>query len=169
MNKHALALSVVALFAFTASTADAQRVRGARENVVGGVNAGAARDVSGPYGGRTVGEGGVVTDGNGNGNGAAGSRGCARTGAGGRGCGSGTTSWDNDGNVNRQHSGYAEGAFGNTASTQGSFDRDENGDLSGQRESELNLANRTYSFDTTYESGSGWDRDVDCSGSGCPE
>lgn len=166
MSKHVLALSVVALFAFAATNADAQRVRGARENIVGGVTAGAARDVHGPYGGRTAGEGGVVTDGNGNG--AAGSRGCARSGAGDGGCGAGTTSWDNDGNVNHQHSGYAQGAFGNTASTRGSFERDEDGELSGQRESELNIGNRTYSVDTTYDSGHGWDRDVDCTGSGCP-
>ena len=167
MVKHALALSAVALLAFTATSADAQRVRAARENVAGGVTAGTAHDIRGPYGGRTVGEAGVVT--NDNGVGASGSRGCARTGANGRGCGAGATTWDGDGNVRHEQSGYAQGAFGNTASTQGSFERDDNGDLSGQRESEVNLANRSYSIDTNYDSSNGWNRDVDCSGSGCPD
>lgn len=88
---------------------------------------------------------------------------------GGRGCGQGTTSWDNDGNVNHQQSGYAQGAFGNTASTQGSWERDDDGDINGQRESEINVGNRSYDIDTSYDSDNGWDRDVDCSGSGCPD
>jgi hypothetical protein len=167
MSKRILIMSAAMLVAFAATSAHAQRVRGARENIAGGVTAGGAHDVRGPYGGRTVGEGGAVTDGDGNG--VAGSRGCGRTGAGGRGCGAGATTWDEDGNVYHEQSGYAQGAFGNTASMQGSFERDDDGDLSGQRESEVNLANRSYAIDTTYDSDTGWDRDVDCSGSGCPD
>lgn len=167
MNKKILITCAAMLVAFTATSAQAQRVRAARENIAGGVTAGGAHDVRGPYGGRAVGEGGAVSDGDGNG--VAGSRGCARTAAGGRGCGAGATSRDENGNVYHEQSGYARGAFGNTASTQGSFERDDDGDLSGQRESEVNLANRSYSIDTTYGSNSGWDRDVDCSGSGCPD
>jgi hypothetical protein len=167
MNKTILITCAAMLVAFTATSAQAQRVRAARENIAGGVTTGGAHDVRGAYGGRAVGEGGAVTDGNGNG--IAGSRGCARTGAGGRGCGQGTTSWDNDGNVNHQQSGYAQGAFGNTASTQGSWERDDDGDINGQRESEINVGNRSYDIDTSYDSDNGWDRDVDCSGSGCPD
>lgn len=167
MKIRIFAATTALLIAFTATAAEAQRVRASRENVAGGVTTGGAHDVRGAYGGRAVGEGGAVT--NGDGSGASGSRGCARTGAGGRGCGAGATSWDENGNVYHEQSGYAQGAFGNTASTQGSFERDSDGDLSGQRESEVNVGNRNYSIDTTYDSGSGWDRDVDCSGSGCPD
>lgn len=166
MHQFGLTLGVLA-FCALAGTAEAQRVRGARENVAGGVTAGAARDVYGPYGGRTVGEGGVVTDGNGNG--VSGSRGCARGAAGGAGCGQGTTSWDNDGNVNHQQSGYARGAWGNTASTNGNISRDEDGDWSGQRDTQVNVGDRSYDIDTSFESGDGFDRDVNCSGSGCPD
>lgn len=162
-----LAAGVALLVAFTATSAEAQRVRGARENIAGGVTAGDAHDLRGPYGGRTAGEGGVVTDGAGNG--VAGSRGCARTGAGGHGCGAGGTAWDEDGSVSHEQSGIAQGAFGNTASTEGSFERDEDGDWSGRRESEVNIANRSYSVDTSYDSSSGWERDVECNGSGCPD
>jgi hypothetical protein len=167
MRKSALALSAIALFAFNATTANAQRVRGGFENAAGGVTAGGAHDARGPFGGRAVGEGGVVTDGNGNG--ASGSRGCARGGAGGAGCGQGTTSWDNDGNVNHQQSGYARGPLGNTANTNGSFSRDEDGDWNGQRNTEIDAGNRSYDIDTSFDSDNGWDRDVNCSGSGCPD
>jgi hypothetical protein len=167
MRKRALILGLTAVFALNATAAEAQRIRGARENAAGGVTAGAAHDVSGPFGGRSVGEGGVVTDGDGSG--VAGSRGCARTGAGGRGCRAGATTWDEDGNVRHEDSGYAQGAFGNTASTQGSFERNEDGDWSGHRESEVNVGDRTYSADTSFDSDDGWDRDVNCSGSGCPD
>ena len=163
--KHVLAIGIAALVALSANTSDAQRIRGSYQNAAGGVTAGAARDVRGPWGGRTVGEGGVVTDGNGNG--VAGSRGCARGAAGGTGCGAGATTWDNDGNVHHEDSGYAEGPFGGRANTQGSWDRDEDGDLSGERNSEFEIGDRTYSVDTTYDSDDGWDRDVDCNGSGC--
>ena len=166
MRKQALAAAAIALVSFT-SVAEAQRVRGARENAAGGVTAGGAHDVRGPFGGRSVGEGGIVTDGDGYG--VAGSRGCARTGAGGRGCRAGATTWDEDGNVRHEDSGYAQGALGNTASTHGSFERDEDGDWSGNRESEVNVGDRSYSVDTTFNSDDGWDRDVDCSGSGCPD
>jgi hypothetical protein len=165
--KHALAITLASLIALNATGADAQRVRGARENAAGGVTAGGAHDVRGPWGGRAVGEGGVVTDGDGNG--VAGSRGCARTGAGGYGCGAGATTWDEDGNVRHESSGYAQGAFGNTASTEGSFERDEDGDWTGNRESEVNVGDRSYSVDTSFDSDDGWDRNVDCSGSGCPD
>jgi len=157
-------LSAAALVALTLP-ADAQVVRGARENAAGGVTAGGAHDVRGPFGGRSAGEGGAVTDGDGNG--VAGSRGCGRTAAGGRGCGAGASSWDEDGNFNHEHSAYGQGAFGNTASTQGNLQRNDDGDWSGERNSEVNVGNRTYSVDTTYESGEGLDRDIHCSGSGC--
>lgn len=167
MKMHALALGAIALFAFTASTANAQRVRGGFENATGGVTAGGAHDVRGAFGGRAVGEGGVVTDGDGNG--VSGSHGCGRTGAGGAGCGQGTTSWDNDGNVDHQQSGYARGRYGNTASTDGNFSRDEDGDWNGQRDTQVNVGNRSYDIDTSFDSDDGWDRDVNCSGSGCPD
>jgi hypothetical protein len=167
MSKHLLAAAAAALFALNITAAEAQRVRGARENAAGGVTAGGAHDVRGPLGGRAVGEGGVVTDGDGNG--VAGSRGCARTGAGGYGCGAGATSWDEDGAVQHQQSGYVRGRWGGEASTEGSFSRDEDGDWSGQRNSEAEIGDRTYSVDTTFDSDDGWDRDVDCSGSACPD
>jgi hypothetical protein len=167
MSKHTFAIVAAVVLSCGATAAHAQRVRGAYENAAGGVTAGGAQDVRGPFGGRAVGEGGVVTDGDGSG--IAGSRGCARTGAGGRGCGARGTTWDEDGNVRHEQSGYAQGAFGNTASTQGSFERDEDGDWSGSRNSEVNVGDRTYSADTSFSSEDGWDRDVDCSGSGCPD
>lgn len=149
--------------AFIYDSADAQIVRGARENVAGGVTAGGAHDVRGPFGGRSVGEGGVVT--NGDGAGVSGSRGCARGGGGARGCGGGSTEWDGDGNVSHEHSGAAEGVFGNTAATDGSWDRDSNGDITGARGTEVNIGDRTYNIETDYNSGTGFDRDVSCSGS----
>lgn len=166
MRKQALVAAAILLATFT-SVAEAQRIRGARENIAGGITAGGAHDVSGPFGGRAVGEGGVVT--NGDGNGVAGSRGCGRTGAGGRGCRAGATSWDEDGNFQHEGSAYAEGPFGGRANTQGSFSRDEDGDWSGQRNSEVEVSDRTYSAETTFDSDDGWDRDVTCSGSGCPD
>jgi hypothetical protein len=166
MNKFELAAVVFAFCAF-ASEADAQRVRGGFENVAGGVTAGGAHNARGPWGGRTVGEGGVITDGNGNG--VSGSRGCARGAAGGAGCGQGTTSWDNDGNIEHQQSGYARGPNGGYASTDGSFSRNEDGDWNGQRDTQVEIGDRTYDIDTSFNSDDGWDRDVDCSGSGCPD
>mgnify|MGYP001305087410 CR=1 FL=1 len=166
MKKTVLALSIASLMALSATAAHAQIIRGARDNVAGGVTAGGAHDVRGPNGGRTVGEGGVVTIGDGAG--VAGSRGCGRTAAGGRGCGAGSTVRDEDGSISHEQSAYGRGAFGNTASTQGSFERDEDGDWSGDRNSQVNVGDRTYSVDTTFESGDGWERDVECSGSGCP-
>lgn len=167
MRKIVLALSAAALVAVSATAVDAQIVRGARENVAGGVTAGGAHDVRGPFGGRAVGEGGVVT--NGDGAGVAASRGCGRTPAGGRGCGAGSTVRNEDGGVSHEHSAYGQGAFGNTASTQGSLERDDDGDWSGERNSEVNVGDRTYSVDTTFDSDDGWDRDVACSSSGCPD
>lgn len=165
MSKHAFAIVAAVVLSFSATAANAQRVRGAYENAAGGVTAGAAQDVRGPFGGRAVGEAGVVTDGDGSG--VAGSRGCARSGAEGRGCGARATTWDEDGNVHHDQSGYAQGAWGNTASTQGSFDRDEDGDWTGNRESEVNVGDRTYTANSSFDSDDGWDRDVECSGSGC--
>ncbi len=164
MKKQFLAAALIAFVAFP-TAADAQRVRGAYENAAGGVTAGGAHDVRGPWGGRAVGEGGVVT--NGDGAGVGGSRGCATGAAGGRGCRAGATTRDEDGNVVHNSSGYAQGAFGNTASTSGGFTRDEDGDLNGERNSEFNVGDRTYSVDTTYDNDDGFDRDVQCSGSGC--
>lgn len=165
MRKLAFAIGVAA-FCVLASPAEAQRVRGGFENAAGGVTAGAAQDVRGPLGGRAVGERGVVTDGDGSG--VSGSRGCARGAAGGRGCGQGTTSWTEDGEINHQQSGYATGPFGGRASSEGSFSRDDDGDWSGQRDSQVEIGDRTYSVDTTFDDGD-WDRDFDCSGSGCPD
>jgi hypothetical protein len=97
MKKFAILASTLALATFSA-TADAQVRRGGFENAAGGVTAGGQHDVRGPWGGRAVGEGGVVT--NGSGDGVGGSRDCAEDAAGGRGCRRGTTTWDDDGNVN---------------------------------------------------------------------
>ncbi|MGE0740287.1 MAG: hypothetical protein AB7O98_03015 [Hyphomonadaceae bacterium] len=162
MKNLALTLATAAAFSLCISTAEAQRVRGAYENAAGGVTAGGAHDVRGPWGGRAVGEGGVVT--NGDGAGIGGSRGCAGGAAGGAGCRAGVTTRDEDGNVYHSDSGYARGAFGNTASTNGSFTRDEDGDLNGERNSELNVGDRTYTAETTYDSDDGFNRDVSCSG-----
>jgi hypothetical protein len=162
MSKLALTLTAAALFALGASVANADGVRRARDNAAGGITAGGAHDASGPFGGRTVGEGGVVT--NGDGAGIGGSRGCASGGGGGWGCRAGVTTRDEDGNVYHSDSGYAQGAFGNTASTNGSFTRDEDGKLNGERNSEFNIVDRTYSAETTFDSDDGFDRDVTCSG-----
>ncbi|WP_395647710.1 hypothetical protein [Terricaulis sp.] len=161
MKKFPLAASV-AVFCLLAGTAEAQRVRGGFENAAGGVTAGAAEDVRGPFGGRAVGERGLVTDGSGNG--ASGSRGCARGAAGGVGCGQGTTTWNNDGEIDHQQSGYASGPFGGRASSEGSLSRDDDGDWSGERNSEFEIGGRTYSAETTFDSDDGLERDWDCSG-----
>src|SRR5262245_14946251 len=97
MNKKIVIACVAALLACHVTTASAQVVRAAGQNGMGGVTAGGAHDVRGAYGGRSVGEGGVVT--NGDGGGVSGSRGCSRGAAGGRGCGASATAWDRDGNV----------------------------------------------------------------------
>lgn len=166
MKKFMLATAVAAftLCSFNAAYADGVR-RNAYENAAGGVTAGGQRAVRGPWGGSTVGEGGVVT--NGDGAGIGGSRGCAEGAAGGYGCRRGVTARDEDGNLVHGDSGYAEGPLGNSASTVGGFTRDEDGDIAGARNSEVTVGNRTYSADTTYTSGDGFDRDVSCSGSGC--
>lgn len=157
-----VALGIYAI-GFCFDVAHGQVVRAARENVAGGITAGGAHDVRGPYGGRSVGEGGVVT--NGSGAGVSGQRGCRRGGYGARGCGAGATSWDRDGNVSHSQSGAARGAYGNTASTNGSWDRNSNGDVTGSRNSQAQIGNRTYDVNTTYQSGEGFDRNVTCSGS----
>lgn len=155
--------ALIAVSALCAESASAQRVRAARENVAGGVTAGRAHDVSGPFGGRAVAEGGVVT--NGDGAGVGGSRGCARGAAGGRGCSAGSTVWDRDGNISHERSAAFEGPFGATGSSTGGFDAD--GDLTGNRSTELDVGDRTYSAETSFESGEGFDRNVTCSGSSC--
>lgn len=160
------ASAAAALTVLAPSMAYAQyRNGGAYENAAGGVTGGVRRDDRGPWGGRVVSEGGVVTDGDGNGLG--GSRGCARGAYGGGGCSAGSVAWDEDGNASGERGGAFVGRNGNTASSYGSFDRDEDGDLTGQRESEVNVGNRTYSAETTFDSDDGFDRDVNCSGSGC--
>ena len=142
------------------STAFAQfRNGGVYENAAGGVR----RDDIRPNG-RVVSEGGVVTDGNGNG--VAGSRGCAR-GYNAAGCSAGSVAWDNDGNVSGERGGAFVGRNGNSASSYGSFERDEDGDINGNRSSDAYIGDRHYSAETTFESGEGFDRDVTCSGSGC--
>lgn len=162
MSKLVIAMSVIAFCAFTGA-ADAQRVRGnAFENAAGGIAAGQRRDVNGPLGGRAVSEGGVVT--NGDGAGIGGSRGCATGAAGGAGCRAGVTVRDEDGNLAHASSGYAEGPLGGTASTYGGFTRDEDGDINGERNTEFNIGDRTYSAETTFDSDDGFDRDWDCSG-----
>lgn len=146
------------------STAFAQfRNGGAYENAAGGVTGGVRRD---DYrrNGRVVSEGGVVTDSNGNG--VAGSRGCAR-GYNATGCSAGSVAWDNDGNVSGERGGAVAGRYGNSASSYGSFDRDEDGDINGSRSSDAYIGDRHYSAETNFESGEGFDRDVTCSGSGC--
>jgi hypothetical protein len=165
MTKKFAVLSIVALFGWQMSAAEAQIVRGAHQNPSGGVTAGGAHDVRGAFGGRTVGEGGVVT--NGDGGGIAGSRGCARDGAGARGCRSGATAWDRDGNVAHEGSAVVEGPLGGYGSAEGSFTRDSDGDVSGSRSGEYNVGDRTYSADTSVSSGEGLERNVTCSGSGC--
>jgi len=146
------------------STAFAQfRNGGAYENAAGGVTGGVRRDDIRPNG-RVVSEGGVVTDGNGNG--VAGSRGCAR-GYNAAGCSAGSVVWDNDGNVSGERGGAIVGRNGNSASSYGSFERDEDGDINGSRSSDAHIGDRHYSAETTFESGEGFDRDVTCSGSGC--
>lgn len=161
MRKFGLAIAVAAFFVL-AGTAEAQRVRGGFTNPAGGVTAGEGHDVRGAFGGRAVGEHGVVTDGDGNG--AAGGRGCARGAGGGYGCGQGTTTWNDDGEINHQQSGYATGPFGGRASTEGNVSRDDDGDWSGQRNSEFEVGDRTYSAETTFNSDDGFERDWDCSG-----
>jgi hypothetical protein len=146
------------------STAFAQfRNGGAYENAAGGVTGGVRRDDYRPNG-RVVSEGGVVTDGSGNG--VAGSRGCAR-GYNAAGCGAGSVAWDNDGKVSGERGGAIVGRNGNSASSYGSFERDEDGDINGSRSSDAYIGDRHYSAETTFESGEGFDRDVTCSGSGC--
>jgi hypothetical protein len=146
------------------STACAQLRRGGSyENAAGGITGGVQRD---DYrrNGRVVSEGGVVTGGDGNG--IAGSRGCAR-GYSVAGCSAGSVAWDNDGNVSGERGGAVVGRNGNSASSYGSFDRDEDGDINGSCSSDAYIGDRHYSAETTFESGEGFDRDVTCSGSGC--
>lgn len=165
MKKFAMLAGAMALTAFVVVPAEAQVRRGAFENAAGGVTAGGQHDLRGPWGGRSVGEGGVVTDGNGNGVG--GSRGCAEGAAGGQGCRRGSTSWDNDGNMYHESGAVFEGPLGADGATYGAMTRDEDGDWNGDRTTTVDVGDRTYTADTTFESGEGFDRDVQCSGSGC--
>lgn len=148
-----------------AGVAHAQIRGGAYNNAAGGVTAGQRGDAYGPWGSRAAGERGVVT--NGDGDGVAGQRGCARGGGGGVGCSAGSVAWDEGGNVNGERGGAFVGRNGNYGSSYGSFERDENGDINGSRDSEVHVGDRTYSAETTFETGEGFDRDVICSGSGC--
>lgn len=166
-KKQILAASVLAVCMMSAGAAEAQVIRGARENVSGGVTAGGAHDVRGVWGGRAVGEGGVVTNGDGDGAGIGGSRGCASNAIGASGCRRGTTTWDVDGSINHESDAVFEGAFGGYGSGSTSFTRDDDGDISSNRSGEYNFNDRTYSFESTYESGEGVDRSVSCSGSSC--
>lgn len=160
MNKLALISSVLLL---TLSGVAQAQVRGnAWENAAGGVTAGGQHDVRGPWGGRSVGEGGVVT--NGDGAGIGGSRGCAEGAAGGRGCRRGATVRGEDGQLAHYSEGYAQGPLGNTASSVGGFTRDDDGNVNGDRTTEVNIGDRTYTADTSYNSDDGFDRDVTCSG-----
>lgn len=154
-------LALTAIF-ICAAAADAQIVRRAGENAAGGVTVAGAHDVRGPYRGRSAGEGGVVT--NGDGAGAGGSRGCSRGAAGARGCRSGATVRDEDGDVRHQHDAYARGAYGGSASSHGTFERDGDGGASGSRNTDVHVGDRTYSAETTFDSEDGFDRDVSCSG-----
>lgn len=153
-------LITAALIVSVALPGHAQAVRGWRENATGGVTAGAAHDTFGRYG-RSVGESGIVT----NGDGAAigGSRGCGRTYAGGEGCRAGGFARGEDGSLAHESGGAVHGAFGGAGSTYGSFTRDADGYASGQRDSELNIGDRTYSASTTFNSNDGVDRTVTCS------
>lgn len=148
------------LIAALAQPADAQIIRGARNNAAGGVTAGAAHDVVGPWGGRSVGEGGVVT--NGDGAAVGGSHGCGRSAAGGEGCRAGGFVRGEDGQVVYESGAAGQGRFGNTGSTYGTFTRDADGDVSGQRDSEVNVGDRTYNATTTFNKDDGFDRDVTC-------
>jgi hypothetical protein len=152
-------LCATSLVLAVALPADAQIVRGWRENAAGGVNAVAAHDVYGPYGSRSVGQAGVVT--NGDGAGVGGSRGCSRGVYGGEGCRAGATSRNEDGDFYHESGAAGVGAFGNSAGTYGSFER-EDGYGSGQRDSELNVGDRTYNATTTFNTDDGFDRDVTC-------
>jgi hypothetical protein len=163
MKKHILAITAAALTLSSVNIAYADGARrNAYENAAGGVTAGGQRAVSGPWGGRAAGEGGVIT--NGRGAGIGGSRGCAEGAAGGWGCRRGVTARDEDGKFVHRDSGYAEGPLGNTASTSGSWTRDEDGDVIGDRSSEATIGDRTYSAESSYDSDDGFDRDVTCSG-----
>lgn len=162
-------ISVIAVIgviaASTMSAADAQVTRHARENAAGGVSVGATGDVRGPLGGRAVAERGVVT--NGDGGGLAGRRGCANGAAGGQGCSSGATVWDRNGNVAHESGAVFEGPLGARGSTYGGFTRDADGNVSGSRNSTVDVGNRSYSAESTFESGEGLERSVTCTGSSC--
>jgi hypothetical protein len=163
MRNFILAVATAALTMSNIGVASADGVRrNAYENAAGGVTAGGQRAVSGPWGGRAAGEGGVIT--NGDGAGIGGSRDCAEGAGGGWGCRRGVTARDEDGNVVHRDSGYAEGPLGNTASTNGGWTRDEGGNIAGDRSSEVTIGDRTYSAEATYDSDDGFDRDVSCSG-----
>lgn len=163
--KH-LTCIVVAFATLTiGGVAHAERVRAARENIAGGVTAGAAENVTGPRGGRVAREGGVVT--NGEGGGVAGARGCGRDWAGAEGCRAGATAWDRNGNVAHESSSVVRGPGGGYGSASGSFTRDADGDLNGSRQGEYHVGDRSYSAQTTVQSGQGVSRSVECEGSGC--
>ena len=130
MKKLVLAVAAAALTLSSVNAAYADGVRrNAYENAAGGITAGGPRAVSGPWGGRAAGEGGVVTNGDGAGIGA--SRGCAEGAAGGWGCRRGVTARDENGNLVHADSGYAEGPLGNSVSTIGGWTHDEGGDIAG--------------------------------------
>lgn len=154
-----LSIIAAALILSVAPSADAQVVRGWRENAAGGVTAGAAHDTFGPNG-RTVGESGVVS--NGDGAGVGGSRGCGRTYAGGEACRAGAFARGEDGELVHESGAVAQGAFGGTASTYGNFARDADGYLSGQRDSDFSIGDRDYSASTTFNSDDGFDHTVTC-------
>lgn len=162
MKRGLFTLAVFAAVIVGLGSAEARRVRGARENIAGGVTAGAAEDVSGPFGGRVTREGGVVT--NGDGAGLAGSRGCGHDAAGGQGCRRGATAWDGEGNVSHESGMVFDGPLGATGGASGSWNRDENGGINGSRSGELNVGDRTYSAETSVESGEGVQRNVECNG-----
>lgn len=154
------AAATLALTAFSIDSADAGRLRGARQNAAGGVTAGAVHNTQGPNGGRSVGGRGVITDGQGNG--AAGSANCA-SGAAGRACRAGYTTRSADGAVTHQSGAAFEGANGGSGSTQGGFTRNADGTYSGGRTTSATGAQgNSYNADTAYDSETGVSRSVSC-------
>ena len=165
MNIVARIIAAAAAASLLAGAAFAQPGARARENAAGGVSAGAVRDAYGPYGGRVLAEGGVVT--NGDGAGFGGSRGCARDAVGSTGCRASSTFWNEDGAFTHESGGVYNGAFGGAGAAYGTLTRDSDGDVYGARNGAFSIGDRTYTAETTFESGEGLSRDVNCSGSGC--
>jgi len=139
--------------AMLAVDAQANGIRGHRQNADGGVTGGAAHAGTTPNGGQYASGLRYRTDGAGNGSVVSG--GAVQGPDGGRGARAGYTTRSADGSVAHQSGFNASGANGSVQSS-GSYNRNADGSASGSRDTTAtNAAGATYQGNTTYNKGDG--------------